>query len=404
MKENPYSSKESAHNSKKSTKNKQIYNENSASSNEEIMIANVENVQINKKPEKNKAQETEGPSFLFLCDKHSKPIKFSCQKHSEYFCFICKIDHMEYCTEILDYDKEKLEVDIEAVEQNLNNLKNTVLSHQRSLKKIIDGDFTKSEDISSIFTKIYGFLSTPIIKSSPESKEKQLNNKRIIEKKYKEAPIEEKLKKPNPPSNASKHRNINNSKESNKKKYEKEIIPRSNLIQDEEDQSFIKLMLENHLKKNERLNLIFQATKNGFKANDFHRICDGKSKTFIIAKSNYGNVYGGYASVPWQSVNKGEYIQDPHAFLYSLTYHTKHKQVKNNEFSIFVSKQYGPVFGIGFDLCIKDDCHKKGDNFCRLGNSFQGLSSDSVEDDYNYLGGNEYFAVEEYEVFQIEQI
>ena len=117
----------------------------------------------------------------------------------------------------------------------------------------------------------------------------------------------------------SKNKNKNNSLESNKPIDKKEIIPKSNLIQDKEDQSFIRLMLENHLKKNERLKLIFQATKNGFKANDFHRICDGKPRTLLIAKSNYGNIYGGYASVPWQSVNKGEYIQDPHAFLYSLT-------------------------------------------------------------------------------------
>ena len=76
---------------------------------------------------------------------------------------------------------------------------------------------------------------------------------------------------------------------------------------------------------NLNLSLIYQATRDGFRASDFHSKCDGFLNTLTVIKSSNGNIFGGFATVDWgqpQSTNYYYYSSyfknDSNAFLFSL--------------------------------------------------------------------------------------
>ena len=72
-----------------------------------------------------------------------------------------------------------------------------------------------------------------------------------------------------------------------------------------------------------KLTLIYRGSRDGFKANKFHELCDNRGATVSIIKSKCGKVFGGYTSASWTSVRG--YKKDERAFLFSLTNKTKYK-------------------------------------------------------------------------------
>jgi aminopeptidase-like protein len=58
-------------------------------------------------------------------------------------------------------------------------------------------------------------------------------------------------------------------------------------------------------------------------------MCDGKEKTISIIESGYGNIFGGFISIPWQS--RGNWKSDSEAWAFSLTHKTVHKLYKNQD-------------------------------------------------------------------------
>jgi hypothetical protein len=91
-------------------------------------------------------------------------------------------------------------------------------------------------------------------------------------------------------------------------------------------------------------NLIYRASQDGFEAANFHEKCDNKPSTFIIIKSENGNVFGGYTEQSWSG--KG-YKHDRKAFIFSMI-NQKNKPLKMNSSgsnSIYCCKHYGPTFG-----------------------------------------------------------
>ena len=69
-------------------------------------------------------------------------------------------------------------------------------------------------------------------------------------------------------------------------------------------------------KSNPSWNLIFKATRDGFRAADFHRLCDHQPQAVVIIQSRAGYLFGGYAHAAWISSNK--YTNDPRAFIFTL--------------------------------------------------------------------------------------
>lgn len=103
-------------------------------------------------------------------------------------------------------------------------------------------------------------------------------------------------------------------------------------------------------------NLLYKASRDGWFANAFHELCDNKGATLVIAKSEHGNIFGGFASKDWGSENIGfkGYVTDPKAILFSLTDgHGREPVVlrpKSANNTVQNDFKAGPCFGAGPDL------------------------------------------------------
>ena len=148
--------------------------------------------------------------------------------------------------------------------------------------------------------------------------------------------------------------------------------------------------------------LLFRASRDGFSAADFHRLCDGFAPTFTIVKGVSGNLCGGFSDVAWSSPNNahGRFLPSHRAFLFTLY----NKQdvppmkfdVTNSKLATIHHADYGPIFGAGADLCISDHCNKGMHSYSNLPHSYGGdkASCSLLMGDYN-------FTVQDYEVFTL---
>ncbi|CAF0737390.1 unnamed protein product [Rotaria sordida] len=115
--------------------------------------------------------------------------------------------------------------------------------------------------------------------------------------------------------------------------------------------------------------LIYRASEHGFDATDFHRYCDSFAPTVSIIQTDFGNIFGGFTSIPWSSASLRSDQADPKAFLFTL------KNTLNIPPTKFpVAKEYqqcaishnptcGPNFGSpkneGSDLCLRNKFNDK---------------------------------------------
>ncbi|CAF1587783.1 unnamed protein product, partial [Didymodactylos carnosus] len=102
---------------------------------------------------------------------------------------------------------------------------------------------------------------------------------------------------------------------------------------------------------NQKWQLIYQATRDGFNLDTFHHLCDNISPTVTIYQSNNGGyLFGGYTKAIW-NIDPLKLQEDSTAFLFTLTNPhkippTKYK-IKNRECASFMAHNYGPTFGGG---------------------------------------------------------
>jgi hypothetical protein len=158
----------------------------------------------------------------------------------------------------------------------------------------------------------------------------------------------------------------------------------------------------------QKWNLIYRASRDGFEASSFHSKCDDKPNTLVIIKSTNGNVFGGYTEQSWfaigyesDSVNK----LDLNSFIFSLINKDNEslliKCSHNN--GIACSFLDGPIFG-GIsgkrDIRISNKSNLKSNSYSNLGQSFihPDYASESNEAK-SFLAGSYKFLVSEIEVY-----
>jgi Ca2+-binding EF-hand superfamily protein len=149
--------------------------------------------------------------------------------------------------------------------------------------------------------------------------------------------------------------------------------------------------------------LLYRGTRDGFQANDFHRLCNGHSPTFTLVLSTNGYTFGGYTPVAWNS--RGEYVEDSSlkSFLFTI------KNPHNRPPRIFTQKQqanalydhggYGPGFGNGVDLVIANQSNSTTGSYSALGTGYNndtGIAGNTV------FTGAQNFTVKEIEVFEVK--
>ena len=107
----------------------------------------------------------------------------------------------------------------------------------------------------------------------------------------------------------------------------------------------------------------------------------------MIIKSKLGYKFGGYTTQTWEIINN--YKGDKLAFLFSLNKQKKYNHIQNlNGYNYF-------AFVGDHNLYIYDQCTSNNKNYCSS-------SSYNTTEQYELNGGEQYFYVDELEVYNVE--
>ena len=149
----------------------------------------------------------------------------------------------------------------------------------------------------------------------------------------------------------------------------------------------------------QRWQLIYKATRDGFEGATFHRLCNNQGPTMTIIRSTGGYLFGGYASQPWTS--NGAYTNAANSFLFLLTNANGSPPTKflyNNNGNAFMNNgSYGPTFGGGHDLHICDKSNASAGSSCAIGHTYPNTLNLGA----NTFTGSRDFQTTEIEVFKL---
>jgi hypothetical protein len=113
-----------------------------------------------------------------------------------------------------------------------------------------------------------------------------------------------------------------------------------------------------------QLLLAFRASNHGFKAKEFHQICDGLENSFVLARNEFGKVIGAYTPLSWF----GDGFKPDESFQsFMLGVNSRVKMTVANPYrAICCSSKLGPTFGgeslilnlmTSYDFSISDSCN-----------------------------------------------
>ncbi|CAF1026144.1 unnamed protein product [Adineta steineri] len=149
----------------------------------------------------------------------------------------------------------------------------------------------------------------------------------------------------------------------------------------------------------QRWQLIYKGTRDGFDASTFHRLCDNQGPTITVVRSTGGYLFGGYASQSWNSTNT--YTNALNSFLFLLTNANGSQPTKflynNNGHGLHGHVSQGPTFGGGHDLHISSGSNINTNSYCNLGHSY----ANTLSLGQNTFTGAKTFQTNEIEVFKL---
>ena len=147
--------------------------------------------------------------------------------------------------------------------------------------------------------------------------------------------------------------------------------------------------------KNVIYNLLYRKSRDGDKALAFHQKCDNIRGTLIIIKTKEGVKFGGYTNESWEG--NGVSKTDNTSFIYSLKSNRTY-DIKKNNYAIYCNPNYGPCFGnINVTFGINDNCDIIPGVCCKA----QDSSFSGYESDYEINNNEQYFKIQDYEVFKV---
>ena len=154
-----------------------------------------------------------------------------------------------------------------------------------------------------------------------------------------------------------------------------------------------------------KLNLIYRASRDGDLAKDFHFKCDFIGPNLTLIKTDKKYIFGGFTIKTWKHLFKdvnnedpecGTELKDEQAFGFSLNKNKIYENGKPDEGIIYCNSNYGPCFKNYF-FKIFDKCFENG-GIC---GTVQESNFIGIEQEFEINGGEQYFNVDEIEVFQI---
>jgi len=147
------------------------------------------------------------------------------------------------------------------------------------------------------------------------------------------------------------------------------------------------------------MKLLYRGTRDGLGANYFHNKCNNQGPTISLFKNDKGNIFGGYASIDWNSSNSWKSASD--SFIFSLTNIHGIEPTKfpnsNSRYSICDCPNYGPRFGS--DIYPLNNGNSSGSDFPCYYQDILGKGRSIFTGDLN--NDNKVLNLKEIEVFKI---
>ena len=141
--------------------------------------------------------------------------------------------------------------------------------------------------------------------------------------------------------------------------------------------------------------LLYRASRDGDEAKIFHEKCDNKHQIVAVFKTTKGLIFGGYTEKGYKGSGNG--TEDDNAFFFFF-FLKKIYNVKKGRPAIFDKSGSGPTFGNGITIInVWDKMFDYNCETCDVNSScFDGINSD-----YEINAGEQYFHLQEIEVYQI---
>ncbi|CAF1402277.1 unnamed protein product [Adineta steineri] len=154
-------------------------------------------------------------------------------------------------------------------------------------------------------------------------------------------------------------------------------------------------------KANQKWELIYKATRDGFSASAFHTHCNNKGPTMTIIRSNNNCIFGGYTVVPWTSNSQCK--ADRTAFLFTLINPHNIPPTKyiirsdRAAYAVYHNNSYGAIFGGGYDIHVSDNSNKNNSSSTDFPHSY----IDTTGKGNNTFTGAKNFTTFEVEVYKV---
>lgn len=166
------------------------------------------------------------------------------------------------------------------------------------------------------------------------------------------------------------------------------------IFTDQKEIEFLKDCLK--LKTNKepkRFRKLYSASRDGDLVQTFHNKCDNFPNTLVLIKTPENYKFGGFTTVKWSSPpSTTQWKKDPSTFLFSLTKFKIYHCIENTEV-IECNPKFGPCFGRGNDICIRENCMHAENGAFQKSYEYKGKVNDLI--------GSDRFRVFDYEVFEV---
>ncbi|XP_062501309.1 uncharacterized protein LOC134178447 [Corticium candelabrum] len=150
--------------------------------------------------------------------------------------------------------------------------------------------------------------------------------------------------------------------------------------------------------------LIYKASRDGYRAADFHRCCDNKGETISVIHTTGGYLFGGYTDVPWTSARVGVYKRSSQSFLFafwsSALGNTAVKAtIVDSNHAVYHRADVCCAFGGGSNICISDSSNTNFNSYSNWSNGEYYSYPPGVTSNKYWLVGQQTFQTQDIEVF-----
>jgi hypothetical protein len=147
--------------------------------------------------------------------------------------------------------------------------------------------------------------------------------------------------------------------------------------------------------------LIYKASRDGFRAADFHRCCDNKGETVCVIHSTDGYLFGGYTDIPWTS--SGYWKTSTKSFLFALRSFSQGNRalkasIVNSSNAVYHDSFHCCTFGGGPNIYIAESSNTSNDSCSNWYNGLHYHFPPGVCDNY-WLVGQRTFQTLDIEIF-----